>query len=213
MMIAIGTDPREWTCPFVSSSHSMYVQERQRDRHVERRRQRERTGCPVFVWCTTSIHTAEMQDAHANRLAPPEKQNHETTRSPPIRSRPGKPNQRKCQNEKFMNFAHFCEFWRFSLEKQARFTLNFCSGMPLRKVHELTFFLVWFAGATPEPTPVLKDIPFPKFSGVQNVGALAGLRHIYICCEVIIWAKFGGFQSYYLGQVNVIIWAKLVFTL
>ena len=30
----------------------------------------------------------------------------------------------------------------FSLEKQARFTLNFCSGMPLRKVHELTF--LWF---------------------------------------------------------------------
>ena len=27
-----------------------------------------------------------------------------------IRSRPGKPNQRKGRNEKFMNFAHFCEF-------------------------------------------------------------------------------------------------------
>ena len=59
-----------------------------------------------------------------------------------IRSRPGKPNQRKGQNEKFMNFAHFCEFWCFSLGKQARFTLNFCSGTPLRKVHELTF--LWF---------------------------------------------------------------------
>ena len=57
-----------------------------------------------------------------------------------IRSRPGKPNQRKGQNEKFMNFARFCEFWCFSLGKQARFTLNFCSGMPPRKVHELTFF-------------------------------------------------------------------------
>ena len=56
-----------------------------------------------------------------------------------FRSRPGKPNQRKGQNEKFMNFAHFCEFWCFSLGKQARFTLNFCSAMPLRKVHELTF--------------------------------------------------------------------------
>ena len=41
-----------------------------------------------------------------------------------------------------MNFADFCEFWCFSLGKQARFTLNFCSGMPPRKVHELTFF--WF---------------------------------------------------------------------
>ena len=49
-----------------------------------------------------------------------------------------KPNQRKGQNEKFTNFALFCEFWCFSLGKQARFTLNFCSGMPLRKVHELT---------------------------------------------------------------------------
>ena len=59
-----------------------------------------------------------------------------------VRSRPGKPNQRKGQNEKFMNFAHFCEFWCFSLGNQARFTLNFCSGMPLRKVHAPTF--PWF---------------------------------------------------------------------
>ena len=61
---------------------------------------------------------------------------------PNIRSGPGKPNQKKGQYEKFMHFAHFCEFWCFSLGKQARFTLNFCSGMPLRKVHELTF--LWF---------------------------------------------------------------------
>ena len=59
-----------------------------------------------------------------------------------VRSRPGKPNQRKGQNERFMNFAHFCEFWCFFWGKQARFTLNFCSGMPLGKVHELTF--LWF---------------------------------------------------------------------
>ena len=59
-----------------------------------------------------------------------------------FRSRPGKPNQREGQNEKFMNFALFCEFWCFSFGKQARFTLNFCSGMPLPKVHELTF--LWF---------------------------------------------------------------------
>ena len=72
-----------------------------------------------------------------------------------FKSRPGKPNQRKGQNEKFMNFAHFCEFWCFSLGKQERFTLNFCSGMPLRKVHELTF-LVWFAGATPD---IFDEIP------------------------------------------------------
>ena len=42
-----------------------------------------------------------------------------------------KPKKRKGQNEKFMSFAHFCEFWCFSLGEQARFTLNFCSGMPL----------------------------------------------------------------------------------
>ena len=33
--------------------------------------------------------------------------------------------------------------------------------------------------------------------------------YIYICCEVIIWAKFGHFRCYYLGQAGVIIWAKL----
>ena len=33
--------------------------------------------------------------------------------------------------------------------------------------------------------------------------------HIYICCEIIIWAKFGHFRCYYLGQVGVIIRAKL----
>ena len=37
--------------------------------------------------------------------------------------------------------------------------------------------------------------------------------YIYICCEVIIWAKFGHFRCYYLGQVGVIIWAKLFFSL
>ena len=33
--------------------------------------------------------------------------------------------------------------------------------------------------------------------------------YIYACCEVIIWAKFGHFRCYYLGQVGVTIWAKL----
>ena len=55
----------------------------------------------------------------------------------------GKPNQKKGQNEKFMNFAHFCEFWCFSSGKQVRFTSNFCSGLPPPgKVHELAF--LWF---------------------------------------------------------------------
>ena len=34
-----------------------------------------------------------------------------------------------------------------------------------------------------------------------------------MCCEVIIRAKFGHLEPYYLGQVNVIIWAKFVFSL
>ena len=50
-----------------------------------------------------------------------------------FRSRPGKPNQRKGQNEKFMNFAPFCEFWFFSLGKQARFTLNSVPECPCEK--------------------------------------------------------------------------------
>ena len=59
-----------------------------------------------------------------------------------VQESPRQTNQRKGQNEKFMNCAHFCEFWCFSLGKQARFTLNFCSRMPLWKVYELTF--LWF---------------------------------------------------------------------
>ena len=55
---------------------------------------------------------------------------------------PANQTKERAKNEKFMNFARFCKFWCFSLGKQARFTLNFCSGMPLRKVHELTF--LWF---------------------------------------------------------------------
>ena len=37
---------------------------------------------------------------------------------PNFRSRPGKPNQRKGQTEKFMNFAHSCEFWCFPQENK-----------------------------------------------------------------------------------------------
>ena len=48
-----------------------------------------------------------------------------------------------------MNFAPFCD-WCPSSGKQARFTLNLCSGMPLWKLHELTF--LWFG----LPGPLLK---------------------------------------------------------
>ena len=62
---------------------------------------------------------------------------------------PGQSKPKKGRSEKFMNFAHFCEFWCFSLGKQARFTLNFCSGMPPEKFMN-GLSSVWFAGATPE---------------------------------------------------------------
>ena len=67
------------------------------------------------------------------------------------RSRPGKPNQRKGKRKVRMNVAHF--LW---ILKQARFTLNYCSGMPLWKVHEPTF--LWFG----LPGPLLT---FPSFLG------------------------------------------------
>ena len=60
---------------------------------------------------------------------------------------PANQTKERGKNEKFMNFVHFCEFWYFSLGKQVRLTLNFCSGMPLRKVHELTF--LWFGLSGP----------------------------------------------------------------
>ena len=84
------------------------------------------------------------------RIAGKQFYRHEDFSETTVRSRPGKPNQRKGHNEKFMNFALFCEFWWFFLGKQARFTWNFCSGMPLWKVHELTF--LWFG----LPGPLLK---------------------------------------------------------
>ena len=73
-----------------------------------------------------------------------------------------------------MNFAHFCEFWCFSLGKQGRFTLNFCSGMPLRKVHELTF--LWFGLPGPLLRKVLPqispDISHQRFSGRARFGSV-----------------------------------------
>ena len=44
----------------------------------------------------------------------------------------------------------------------------------------------------------------------RGVAAIVcGSVDICMCCEDIIWAKFGHFRCYYLGQVGVIIWAKL----
>ena len=82
-----------------------------------------------------------------------------------IRSRPGKPNQRKGQKQKFINF---CEFWYFSLGKQAWFALNFCSGMPPGKVHELTF--LWFG------LPVLLLRAFNHFLALNHFLAFLDFR-------------------------------------
>ena len=40
-----------------------------------------------------------------------------------------------------------------------------------------------------------------------------GERHTHMCCEVIVWAKFGPLRGSYLGQVGVIIWAKVIYSL
>ena len=34
--------------------------------------------------------------------------------------------------------------------------------------------------------------------------------YMHACCEVIVWARFGPFRGYYLGQVGVIIWGKII---
>ena len=71
-------------------------------------------------------------------------------------SRPGKPNQRTGPKRKVHEFRPFLSILVFfSLGKQARFTLNFCSGTPLRKVHELTF--LWFGLPGPLLNPDLKE--------------------------------------------------------
>ena len=60
-----------------------------------------------------------------------------------IRSRPGKPNQRKGQKRKVHEFHPFLWILVFFLSKTSTIhILNFCSGMPPGKVHELAF--LWF---------------------------------------------------------------------
>ena len=99
-------------------------------------------GSPRFQWLSKTLH-----DFPGFSMSL-----HNFPRLPYIRSRPGNP----------MNFAHFCEFWCFSLVKQARSTLNFCSGMPPGKVHELT--LLWFG----LPGPLLITPHFRSPHGLQD---------------------------------------------
>ena len=87
------------------------------------------------------------------------------------------PQERDLWNEKFMNFAHFCEFCCFSLGKRARFTLNFCSGMPLGKVHELTFLSFGLPG------PLLKNEP------QQERVQLKGVSQSRKCAINNFWTK------------------------
>ena len=67
-----------------------------------------------------------------------------------IRSRPSELNQRKGQNEKFMNFALFCEVWCFSLRNERDSHRTLVQACPREKFMNWPFFLVWFAGVTPD---------------------------------------------------------------
>ena len=71
------------------------------------------------------------------------------------RSRPGKPNQRGPKRKVHEFRAFFLvNSGVFFLRKTSTIHIsNFCSGMPLWKVHELTFLFFGFAGATPEKMP------------------------------------------------------------
>ena len=80
----------------------------------------------------------------------------------PRQTKPKKGPKRKVHE--FRTF--FCEFWCFFLGKQARFTLNFCSGIPLRKLHELTF--LWLGLPGPLLTVENKNPPGDKIEGSQN---------------------------------------------
>ena len=64
---------------------------------------------------------------------------------------PGKPNQRKGQTKSSWISPIFVWILVFFLRKASAIHIsNFCSGMPLWKVHELTLLWFWFAGATPD---------------------------------------------------------------
>ena len=60
------------------------------------------------------------------------------------------------------------------MRKQARFTLNFCSGMSLRKVHELTF--LWFG----LPGPLLREVGAPLIVLILVVIVCQNLLRIWV---------------------------------
>ena len=68
-----------------------------------------------------------------------------------VRSRPGKPNQRKGQNDKFMNFAHFFVWILvFFLRKTSTIHIELSLRNAPAKSSWTDLSLVWFAGATPD---------------------------------------------------------------
>ena len=85
-----------------------------------------------------------------NFLAPTQSRDNPANLFMFIKSRPGKPNQRKGQNKKFMNFAHFCEFCCFFLGKTSTIHIELLFRNAPGKSSRTDLSLVWFAGATPE---------------------------------------------------------------
>ena len=109
-----------------------------------------------MVWVTgmfpTQRETARSKDQSGYLLSGRTWENSGDQESP----RQTKP--KKGPKRKVHEFRPFlCEFWCFSLGEQARFTLNFCSGMPPGKVHELAF--LWFG------------LPGPLLRRAQSSGA------------------------------------------
>ena len=78
------------------------------------------SGGPVGVSKISNLKSLEKEGKtgeKARKIGKKEKSK-EIEKSKDQECRPGKPNQRKGQNEKFMNFALFlCEFWCFFLRK------------------------------------------------------------------------------------------------
>ena len=74
--------------------------------------------------------------------------------------------------------------------------------------------MVFFDARKKREKNVDNQLALKQKKGGQPANSLAYIYiHTHICCEVVIWAKFGHLKGYYLGQVRVIIWAKFVLAL
>ena len=129
-------------------------------------------------------------------------------------------------------------FYRF-LHTLLKHLVTSCSNnqvkpkLPPKKVHNFFFGNLFFDQKQLSKTLILhrplktvhsKNLKNPIFIVIDltvaklltlrwpsYVAKLLTLQHIYIYiyCEVIVWARFGRFRGYYLGQVGVVIWAKV----